>query len=95
MAISLTEDFKTVEELRADPTGVVSQVRKTGRPVVLTSKGKPDLIILTTTQYEHLLRSANLAQLLAEAEADVRAGRTRPAEEVFRDLGRAKKKVSR
>gem|GEM_PF-6599021 len=33
MEMSLTEDFKTIDELRDDPDGILAQVISTGRPV--------------------------------------------------------------
>ena len=70
---------------------IVDQIHQTGRPVVVTSKGKPDVVILDAAAYERRLKVANLAQLLMEGEADVRAGRTRPAKEFFKELNRGKK----
>jgi prevent-host-death family protein len=94
MAISLTEDFVTVEELRADFDAALKQVHRTGRPVVVTVKGKPDVVIIDATVYETRLKTVNFAQMIAQAEAEVRLGLSRPIEEVFKEVKRAKK-VSR
>ena len=94
MAISLTEDFKTVEELCADADAVLAQVHRTGRPVVITVEGKPDVVIIDAAVYETRLKTVNFAKMVAEAEAEVRAGLARPAEEVLKEPRRAKK-VSR
>jgi prevent-host-death family protein len=90
MSISLQEDFRSLAEFENDPREIVKQVHRTGRPVVVTVKGKPDVIVLDAADFERRLKLVNLARLLAEAEADVRAGRTRPAEEFFSELGREK-----
>jgi prevent-host-death family protein len=94
MTLSPTEDIRTINEFEAEPGAILKQVRETGRPVVVTNKGKADLVIMDATLFEHRLKIANLARLLAEAEVHVRAGRTRPAREFFAELRRAKK-VSR
>ena len=86
MSISLKEDFRSLAEFEEDPREIVKQVHRTGRPVVVTVKGKPDVIVLDAAAFEHRLKLVNLARLLAEAETDVRAGRTRPAEEFFSEL---------
>jgi prevent-host-death family protein len=91
MSIRLTEDFKTAEEMNKDPQKIFDQVHQTGRPVVVTVNGKPDVVILAAETYEKHLRTMSLAHLLAEAEADVRAGRVRPAEEFFAEMEHAKK----
>jgi prevent-host-death family protein len=94
MSLSPTEDIRTVAELEADPRPILKQVRETGRPVFLTRKGKANLVIMDAQHYEQHLKVANLARLLAEGEAHVQAGRTRPASEFFDEL-RRDKKVSR
>jgi prevent-host-death family protein len=91
MAISLTEDFKTIEELREDPDAVLKQARKTGRPVVVTARGKPDVVILDAAVYESRLKAVNMARLIAEAEASARAQGTRPVEEFMDELYHEKK----
>jgi prevent-host-death family protein len=98
MSISLTEDFKTAGELSQAPDAVLAQVQRTGRPVVVTADGKPAVVMLPAAEYERLVHTLNLARLLMEGEASIREGKTRPMEEVFRDLLKEKpraKKVSR
>ena len=92
--MSLNEDFRSVAEFARDPREILRQVHRTGRPVVVTLKGKPDVIVLDAASFERRLKLGNLARLLAEAEADVRAGRARLADEFLSELGRADK-VSR
>ncbi|MEX2174838.1 MAG: type II toxin-antitoxin system Phd/YefM family antitoxin [Pirellulaceae bacterium] len=91
MPISLTEDIRTLAELTAGPLAIVKQVRQTGRPVVVTNKGKADVVVMDAATYEKRLKIANLSRLLMKAETDVQAGRTRPVREFLRELRRAKK----
>jgi len=91
MAISFQEDFRSLAEFEQHPREIVKQVHRTGRPVVVTVKGKPDVIVLDAGAFERRLKLVNLACLLAEAEADVHAGRTRPADEFLSELGRDEK----
>jgi prevent-host-death family protein len=94
MSISLTEDVKTVADLERNPRALVEQARETGRPIVIAEAGKPSVVLIDAAAYEHIVKSLNLARLLAEGEADVRAGRVRPASEFLKEL-RDAKKVSR
>ena len=91
MGLSLTEDVKTMAELENQARKIVDQIHETGRPIVITKNGKPDLVILDTVAYERQLKAANLAQLLAEGESDIRTGRTQPYEEFMEEFRRAKK----
>lgn len=94
MTISLAEDVRTLAEFEAQPRRLLKQARETGRPVIITNKGKPDVVLMDAATFEKRVKLANLARLLAEAEEDVRAGRTVPAREFFAERRRAKK-VSR
>jgi prevent-host-death family protein len=91
MSMSLSEDFRTLAEFEQDPREIWKQVHRTGRPVVVTVKGKPDVVVIEAAAFERRLSLANLACLLDEAEADVRAGSTRPADEFLREFDRDNK----
>jgi prevent-host-death family protein len=97
VAISLTEDIKTVEDLVNNPRGLLEQAQRNGRPVVIAEAGKPAVVLLKAERYEWLIHLLNLNKLLNEGIDDVLAGRTIPAEQVFKELGvgKKKKKVSR
>jgi prevent-host-death family protein len=51
MTFSLTEDFKTLTELKKRTEEVLRQVHETGRPVVITVDGRPDVVILDAATY--------------------------------------------
>jgi len=91
MPLSLTEDVKTVSEVKQNLRAVLGQIRDTGRPVVVTVNGKPDAVLIDVETYERKLKVLNLVGLLAEGEQDVQQGRTRPASAFLKDFRRAKK----
>ena len=43
-----------------------------------TVNGKADAVLMDTSTYENHLKAANMARLLAPAEEDITAGRTKP-----------------
>jgi prevent-host-death family protein len=86
MSISLTEDFKTVEELQQHAVIILNQARKTGQPVNITMQGKPVAVLLDVATFERLVRTINLVRLLAPAEEDILAGRTTPLEEFMSEF---------
>jgi prevent-host-death family protein len=91
MTINFAGDIRPLSEMAADPLQLVKQARETGRPLIITNKGKADVVIMDATAFESRLRLANLTRLLAEAEDDVRAGRTVPASDLFAERRRTKK----
>ena len=91
MAFSLTEDLKTVSELKKNLRAVLDQIRETGRPVVVTVNGKPDAVLIDVQTFERKLKALNLVGLLAEGAEDIRRRRTRPASAFLKEFKRAKK----
>jgi len=61
---------------------------KYNEPVFITKNGTGDLVILSNAEYERLCGLAELHQKLDAGLADIRAGRTRKAEDVFADMER-------
>ena len=94
MAISLMEDIKTMKEFQEQLPEAMKQIHRTGRPIIVTVGGKPDVVLLDAAVYERRLKTVNLARLLAEAENDVRTGKTRTASSFLSELHRVEK-VSR
>lgn len=88
MPISVTEDIRSVSELKRDTKKIFRHLRETGRPVVVTVKGRPGAVLLDAAVYEKRLAEVNLSRLLSEGEADIRAGRARPAREAMKDIRR-------
>lgn len=91
MPLSLTDDVKTVSEVKQNLKAVLAQIKDTGRPVIVTVKGKPDAVLIDVETYERKLKSLNLVGLLAEGECDIGKGRTRPASAFLKDFKRARK----
>ena len=53
--IDLENDIRPLSEFRANTASLVTQVRKTGRPLVLTQHGKSAVVLLDVRLYQSLL----------------------------------------
>ena len=91
VSMKLIEDIRSVTELKRKTREILDQVRQTGRPVVLTVNGKADAVLIDARTFERHLSASNAAKLLAPAEEDVRAGRTRLMRSFLREFKRARK----
>ncbi len=94
MVMKLIDDIRSVTELKRKTREILDQVRRTGRPVILTVNGKADAVLIDAKTFERHLSASNMVKLLAPAEEDVRAGHTRPVRSFLRELKSARK-VSR
>lgn len=84
--MDLEQDIRSVTELKRHTREILEQVHQTGRPVVLTVNGKAGAVLMDVKTYEKHLKASNLAKLLAEAEQDIAAKRTRPIRAFLREF---------
>ena len=94
MSLNLSEDIRSVTDLKRKTKEILSQVHRTRRPVVLTVNGKADAVLMDTKTYEKHLKAGNIARLLARAEEDISAGRTRSMRSFLKEFKHGRK-VSR
>ena len=91
MTLKITEDIRSITELKRDTNNVLSQIRKTNRPVILTINGKAEAVLISAKEYEKISNAFNLLKLLVTAEEDIRNDRYQEARSFFRDFKRDKK----
>jgi len=91
MTVSITEDIKSASDLKKHMREIFDQLHRTGRPVVVTVNGKPDVVLIDAAVFEKKLKALNLSQLLAAAEDDILSGRIRPARTFLKSFKHAKK----
>jgi prevent-host-death family protein len=82
----LNEDIKPITYMKSRAAELLRTVGETRRPVVITQNGEPKGVLVDVTSYQELRDAVLLMKLIAQGEADVRAGRTVPQDEVFRKL---------
>jgi prevent-host-death family protein len=81
-----------IRDLQRRPSEIVDRVDKTGRPALVTRRGRPAAVLMPLD--EDALEDfvlANAPEFVAsidEAERDLRAGRSRPAAEVIAQIER-------
>lgn len=91
MSLSISEDIKSVSDLKKKTNEIFRQMHHTGRPIIVTVNGKPDAVLLDVEVFEKKLKSLNLGMLLAEAEKDVVEGRTRIARNFLKEFKKGAK----
>ena len=80
----------SIRDLSRRPSQVVDEVARTGRPAIITRHGRPITAIVAIDPDELedfvLAHAPEFARARRAADADLRAGRVRPADEVFAEL---------
>jgi prevent-host-death family protein len=90
MTLSITEDIRSITELKRDTSAILKQLHATGRPIVLTVNGKAEAVLMDAVEFEKTTRALNLLRLLVPAEEDAKEGRVREAASFFAEFRRAK-----
>ena len=92
MSESVPMTTVSIRDLGRRPSQVVDEVIRTGRPAIITRHGRPvtAMVALDPDELEDfvLARAPEFARSMRAADADLRAGRARPATEVFAELDR-------
>ena len=60
MALSITEDIRSITELKRNTNDVIKHAHKTKRPVVLTVNGKAEAVVLDAGEYEKMASAFSL-----------------------------------
>ena len=80
MRLKPTEDVRPITDFRNHAAEILSQVRTTKRPVVITQKGKSAAILLDAEQYEKQQELLELLQKIAKGVKAAEEGRLIPHE---------------
>jgi prevent-host-death family protein len=90
MTLSITEDIRSITELKRDTSAILQHLHTSGRPVVLTVNGKAEAVIMDAAAYEKTTQALNLLKLLVPAEEDIKEGRVDEAASFFTEFKRGK-----
>ena len=67
------------------------RVKESGRPLFVTTHGKPDAVVVSAERYDELVKAEALLRSLEtidKSTEDIREGRTRPMREGLDELAR-------
>lgn len=75
------EDIRPLSEFRAGVASFVKQVTETGRPLVLTQRGRGVAVVLDVHEFEAMRERLALLEDIARAEAQLARGEGVPHEQ--------------
>lgn len=84
--MGLRQDIRPVTYLKTRAAELLSQVNESRHPIVITQKGEPKAVLQDPESYESMRSALLMMKLLAQGEADSRAGRVTPQDRVFADM---------
>ena len=86
--LDLANDIRSLSDFKRNTVDLLDRIRTTGNPMVLTVNGKAELVVQDAGAYQALLDRVETLEGIQRGVADVKAGRTKPAQQVFDKLRR-------
>lgn len=84
-----SEDVVPISDLKINPGRVISQVDRTHRPVLLTSRGRGVAVVQAVKDYEAEAEERSFLRAVVQGLMDVEEGRTVSLAEARKRLGLA------
>jgi len=84
--MNIRSDIKPITYLKSKAANLLSQVNETRRPVIITQNGEPRAVIQDPESYENMRNAIGLLKLISQGEDDIRNGRVKSQDDVFRNL---------
>ena len=86
--IDISRDIHSMTMFKRNSSGLMKQIKKTGRPLVLTVKGKAEAVVLDTAVYQQVADHLDAVAAIRRGLDQAKRGLGRPADQVFDDLER-------
>jgi len=84
--MNISRDIKPVTYLKANAADLLKQINETHRPVIITQNGEPRAVLQDPESYENMRNAIGILKLISQGERDIRSGRVKSQEDVFRDI---------
>jgi len=94
--LDISSDIQPLSNFKRDSVSLIGQLKKTGRPVVLTINGKAEVVVQDAKSYQRMLELVDHAEAVVGIRKGLESmarGEGIPAEKAFEML-RKKHKIS-
>ena len=89
--MNIINDIKSISYLKSRAADLLTQINETQRPVIITQNGEPRAILQDPESYENMRNAIGLLKLISQGENDVRNGRVKTQDKVFKDIEKSLK----
>jgi prevent-host-death family protein len=86
--IDVTQDIQSMTTFKRNTSGLMKRIRKTGRPLILTVKGKAEAVVIDAASYQEVADHLDTIASIRRGLAQAMKGMGRSVDEVFDDLDR-------
>jgi len=86
--LDIANDIRSLSDFKRKTSELLGRLKSTGHPLILTINGRAEVVVQDAEAYQDLLDRVETIEALQRGFADVKAGRTKPARDVFNRLRR-------
>ncbi len=84
--MNISRDIKPVTYLKSRTADLLKEINDTHRPVIITQNGEPKAVLQDPKSYENMRNAIGILKLISQGEEEIRAGKSKPQEEVFNNI---------
>jgi prevent-host-death family protein len=84
--MNITRDIKSISYLKSKAADLLKQINETSRPVIITQNGEPKAVLQDPKSYENMRNAIGILKLISQGEADIKNGKAKSQEDVFKDI---------
>jgi prevent-host-death family protein len=77
---------KPISYMKAHAAAILDDIGKTGQPLGITQHGEVKAVLVGAEEYRHTQETLAFLKLVALGDEDIRAGRSKIADEVVADM---------
>ncbi len=86
--INISQDIQSLTTFKRNSSQLMKRMRKTGRPLVLTVKGRAEAVVLDPTSYQDVASYLDTIAAIRRGLAQAQKGLGQSVDEVFDELER-------
>ncbi len=86
--IDVTQDIQSMTMFKRNTNGLMKRIKKTGRPLILTVKGRAEAVVIDAASYKEVADHLDTIASIRRGLAQAKKGMGRSFDAVFDDLER-------
>lgn len=88
--MKISEDIKSISYVKRHTNDVFEQIKRTGRPVIITQNGEPTAVLLDVKSFERHQETRALLEIITTGVEEIKLGKVHSQSDV---IASAKKRL--
>ena len=88
MLTNVQECIKPISYIKTNAADMMNFVNDRKEPLIITQNGESRAVLIDVESYQEMKDAFTLLKIMQLSEKDVKAGKTKPASEIFANLRR-------